>query len=126
MKDKGHSVESITISKAKGDKGFVKLFRACTDAVIEDLAVEDGRIRLLFWFIKQVQDKIISNEEHIILAHISDMAKALDSSEISVRRWLQILIDRGYIARHTHNNKTVYSAYVINKNYIYKGVLSKI
>ena len=119
------SIETITVYKDKGDKGFIKIFRACTDAVLKDLEVDDGRLRLLFWFIKQVQDKIETNSEHIIIAHVNSIAKELNTSDMSVRRWLQILIERGYIKRHRQDKKVIYNTYEINKNYIYKGVLSK-
>ncbi len=114
--------EYILLNKPqKFDNGFVQIYRACTDIVIEDLQIDDGRLRLLFWFIKRVQDFVQLNQEPVVLARVKTMAKDLNASVQSIRRWLAVLIERGYIQRHFQGGQVMYNTYVVNKDYIYKG-----
>jgi len=109
------------IHKTEHDTNFIKVQKACTDLLTEDLKATDGRLRLLFWFIKQALDNLTINQENILIAPIPDIAIDLEASEMSIRRWLKVLINRGYISQRTFNNKIIQSAFVLNKDLIYKG-----
>ena len=117
------SVYTVMVDKPKGDIDFVKVFKCFTMRVIEDLGIENGKAKLLFWFIDQVQGMRI-NQIPIVVANAEMMSNDLGCAVVSVRKWLSFLIDRGYILRHVApNGKILRNAYYVNPEYVLKGKL---
>ena len=117
---------AIIIDKIKGDADFVKVFKCFTMRVIDDLGIESGKAKLLFWFIDQVQDMRV-NQSQIIIASVEMMSEDLKCAAVSVRKWLSFLIEKGYIKRHlTPSGKILQNTYTINQEYVIKGKLSDI
>ena len=115
---------AIIIDKIKGDADFVKVFKCFTMRVIEDLEIESGKAKLLFWFIDQVQDMKV-NQTQLIIATVKMMSIDLRCAEVSIRLWLSFLINKGYIKRHlTPDGKILCNTYIVNQNYVIKGKLS--
>lgn len=124
----GHIVRSgytIMIDKVKGDIDFVKVFKCFTMRVIEDLGIENGKAKLLFWFIDQIQGMRV-NQVAIVVANAEMMSNDLGCAVVSVRKWLSFLIDKGYILRHVApNGKILRNAYYVNPKYVIKGKLMR-
>ena len=115
---------AIIIDKIKGDADFVKVFKCFTMRVIDDLGIESGKAKLLFWFIDQVQDMKV-NQTQLIIATVKMMSTDLRCAEVSIRLWLSFLINKGYIKRHlTPDGKVLCNTYIVNQNYVIKGKLS--
>lgn len=116
---------TIMVDKIKGDVDFVKVFKCFTLRVIEDLGIENGKAKLLFWFIDQVQDMKI-NQEPVIHASVDMISNDLGCAVVSVRLWLSFLIERGYIKRQLKpNGKILCNSYIVNPEYIIKGKLMR-
>lgn len=115
----------IMIDKPKGDEDFIKVFKCCTQAVLADLGIENGRAMLLFWFMNQVHNLKI-NQLPMVVATTDMMSKDLGCSEISIKRWLSFLIEKGFIKRYyTPTGRIIYNNYIINPSYMIKGKLSQ-
>lgn len=115
---------AIIVDRPKGDKDFVKIFKCFTQKVLDDLEIESGKAKLLFWFIDQVQEMKI-NQEPVIIATVEMISNDLKCAEISIRKWLALLIEKGYIRRHlTPNGKILHNMYIINPGFVIKGKLS--
>ncbi len=92
------------------------------DAMIfEDLKYNDGRLRLLLYlfqksstpvFVNIEPENIKFNQPSLVFTWVETMASDLNVSVPSIRRWLKILIDRGYIKRDVG-----YCRYIVNRNY---------
>ena len=116
----------VMVDKPKGDTDFVKVFKCFTMRVIEDLEIESGKAKLLFWFIDQVQDMKV-NQTQLIIATVKMMSIDLRCAEVSIRLWLSFLINKGYIKRHlTPDGKILCNTYIVNQNYVIKGKLSDV
>jgi len=61
--------------------------------ILQDLKYSDGRLRLLLYL------KNKGEFTPVFAAWVGDMARDLNVSAQSIRRWLKALIDRGYIKR---------------------------
>lgn len=115
---------TIMVDKIKGDVDFVKVFKCFTMRVLEDLEIENGKAKLLFWFIDQIQDMRI-NQKPVILASAEMISKDLGCAVVSVRLWLSFLIKKGYISRHlTPDGKVLCNSYIVNPEYVIKGKLT--
>ena len=114
---------AIIIDKIKGDADFVKVFKCFTMRVIDDLGIESGKAKLLFWFIDRVQGMRI-NQEPVIIATVEMISDDLKCAEISVRKWLAVLIEKGYVKRClTPKGKILHNMYIINPGFVIKGKL---
>lgn len=117
------SISTVMVDKPKGDIDFVKVFKCFTMRVLEDLEIENGKAKLLFWFIDRVQDMRV-NQKAVILASADMISKDLGCAVVSVRLWLSFLIKKGYIERHlTPDGKVLCNAYIVNSEYVIKGKL---
>jgi len=117
---------AIIVDRPKGDINFVKVFKCFTQKVLDDLEIESGKAKLLFWFIDQVQEMRI-NQEPVIIATVEMISDDLGCAEISVRKWLAVLIEKGYVKRRlTPKGKILHNMYIINPGFVIKGKLSDI
>ncbi len=71
----------------------MRLPKKWDDLILQDLKYNDGRLRLLLYL------KNKGTDTPIFAAWVGDMARDLQVSAQSIRRWLKALIDRGYIKR---------------------------
>lgn len=117
------STSTIMVDKPKGDVDFVKVFKCFTQRVHEDLEIENGKAKLLFWFIDQVQDMRV-NQVAVVHASADMISADLGCAVVSVRLWLSFLIKKGYIKRQFKpNGKVLCNSYIVNPEYIIKGKL---
>ena len=115
---------AIIVDRPNGDKDFVKVFKCFTQKVLEDLEIENGKAKLLFWFIDRVQGMRI-NQEPVIIATVEMISDDLKCAEISVRKWLAVLIEKGYVKRClTPKGKILHNMYIINPGFVIKGNIS--
>lgn len=114
---------TIMVDKVKGDVDFVKVFKCFTVRVLEDLEIENGKAKLLFWFIDQIQDMKV-NQTQTIHASADMISNDLGCAVVSVRLWLSFLIKKEYIKRQLKpNGKVLCNSYIVNPEYIIKGKL---
>ena len=79
--------------------GYVRLPRSFLVKILNDLEIEAGKAKLLFWFLNQHRD-IRKGQKCLIIATVGMMSDDLNCAEISVSRWIRFLIKNGYIKRH--------------------------
>lgn len=116
---------AIIVDKKHSDNDFVKVFKCFTQKVLDDLEIESGKAKLLFWFIDQVQDLKV-NQMPIIVASVNKISKDLGCANISVYKWLSLLIEKGYISKFKESDgKILQNTYRINPAFIIKGKLSE-
>ena len=117
---------AVIVDRSKGDTNFVKVFKCFTQKVLDDLEIESGKAKLLFWFIDQVQGMRI-NQEPVIVATVEMISDDLGCAEISARKWLAVLIEKGYVKKClTPKGKVLHNMYIINPGFVIKGKLSDI
>ena len=90
---------AIIVDRPNGDKDFVKVFKCFTQKVLDDLEIENGKAKLLFWFLNQHRN-IRKGQKCLIIATVEMMSDDLGCAKISVSRWISFLIKNGYIKRH--------------------------
>jgi len=115
---------ALIVDNKPRDRDFIKVFKAFTSSVLQDLEIENGKAKLLIWFMDRIQG-LKPSQEHIIVAGIDEIAKDLNCSEVAVRKWLAFLISKDYIHRYLKSTgKVVRDTYVVNKQYMFRGVVS--
>jgi len=115
----------IILDNRAGDINFIKVFRAFTDSVIRDLEIENGKAKLLIWFMGQIQD-LKPNQIPMIVAPVYQIANELKCSEVGIRKWLAFLIAKKYIKRHEIAGHMVQNTYIVNPDFLLKGTLDKV
>ena len=116
---------AIIVDSKALDKNFIKVFKCFTSTVIQDLEIENGKAKLLIWFMDQIQN-IAPNQIPVVVCPVEDIAEELKCSEVAVRKWLAFLIKKGYIKRKMRSNGRIQqNTYIINHTYFYRGVVNK-
>lgn len=111
----------ILIGNPKADRDFVKLFPAVFKSVTDDLCKDDGRLRLLWFFIAKVA-KMKVNDYPVVIVTIEEMARALAVKPLSIKIYRKTLIQRGYIAyMKSSTGQKLVNCYVVNPDMVYKG-----
>ncbi len=118
-------VETIIFGNPKHDSNFTKLYPALFKAVMDDLSINNGRLRLLWFFIAKIQD-LKPNQEPLIVVNLQEMAAALQTTARSVQSYLGHLIKRGYIFRKRDSTGKVYpNTYILNPEFVFKGYVKE-
>jgi len=81
--------------------------------ILNDLEIESGKAKLLFWFLNQHRN-VKKGQKCLIITTVGMISKDLRCAEISVSRWISFLIKNGYIKRHlTPNGRRVNNTYEV-------------
>ena len=91
--------------------GYVRISRLFLMKILNDLEVESGKAKLLFWFLNQ--PTINSEGCSVIIATADMMCEDLGCAEVSLRRWISYLIKGGYIKRHAPRGNRINNVYVL-------------
>ena len=78
---------------------YVRVSRSFLVKILNDLEIESGKAKLLFWFLNQHRN-IRKGQKCLIIATVEMMSDDLGCAKISVSRWISFLIKNGYIKRH--------------------------
>lgn len=99
------------------DYDFIKIRKALTEATLKDLDYLNGAIKLLMWFLDKALEYKVFNRPAEIPVFIDRVAKELGLSEVTIKRYMKRLKDKGYIIQ-IRKRKTVY---MLNPEYIWLG-----
>jgi hypothetical protein len=97
------------------DKDFVKVFDAFTKDLLLDEEISGKAIRLLFYIAS-----ILDYDKDIFYLSPSEVAKELNVSDRTVRKWKEILLKKRIILKTERRNW-----YKVNPHCIYRGVVHK-
>jgi hypothetical protein len=97
------------------DKDFVKVFDAFTKDLLLDEEISGKAIRLLFYIAS-----ILDYEKDTFYLSPSEVAKELNVSDRTVRKWKEILLKKRIILKTERRNW-----YKVNPHCIYRGVVHK-
>lgn len=99
------------------DCDFIKIRKALTEATLKDLDYLNGAIKLLMWFIDKALEYKMFNKPAEIPVFIDKVAEELGLSEITIKRYIKKLKNKGYIIQ-IQERKTVY---MLNPEFIWLG-----
>jgi len=97
------------------DKDFVKVFDAFTKDLLLDEEISGKAIRLLFYIAS-----ILDYDKDTFYLSPSEVAKELNVSDRTVRKWKEILLKKRIILKTERRNW-----YKVNPHCIYRGVVHK-
>ena len=97
------------------DKDFVKVFDAFTKDLLLDEEISGKAIRLLFYIAS-----ILDYDKDIFYLSPSEVAKELNVSDRTVRKWKEILLKKRIILKTERRNW-----YKVNPHCIYRGVVHR-
>jgi len=116
----GEIIQAVAFIPEYKDKDFAKIYKLFSKKLLEDLGTINGEAKLLFWLIAKTLELPIQSDLWIPVDY-REVAKDLNTTERSIRRYFKKLLDLGYVEQFKPRNTT----FRIKPEYLYKGVLSK-
>jgi len=116
----GEIIEAVAFIPEHKDKEFAKIYKLFSKKLLEDLGTINGEAKLLFWLIAKTLN-LPTQSDLWIPVDYKEVAKDLNMSVISIKRYFKKLLDLGYIEQFKPRNTT----FRIKPDYLYKGILSK-
>lgn len=114
--------KNFLIVDKSADTDYVKLYKACTRAVLNDLQGNESiKLKVLWWFLDKLQDGPFG--KFPIYASTGELAKQLGCSEVAIKKARAYLLKHKYLFRHveTSSKKVARNYYVLNPKYVHKG-----
>ena len=116
----GEIIEAVAFIPEHKDKDFAKIYKLFSKKLLEDLGTINGEAKLLFWLIAKTLELPIQSDLWIPVDY-NEIARELNVSAVSIKRYFKRLLDLGYIEQYQKRQKI----FRIKPDYLYKGVLSK-
>jgi len=116
----GEIIQAVAFIPKYKDEGFAKVFKLFGKKVLEDLGTLNGEAKLLFWFIAKTLELPYQSDLWVPVDY-KEVAKDLNTTDRSIRKYLKTLKELGYIEQFKPRNTT----FRIKPEYLYKGILSK-
>ena len=116
----GEIIEAVAFIPEHRDKDFAKIYKLFSKKLLEDLGTINGEAKLLFWLIAKTLELPIQSDLWIPVDY-NEVAKELNVSVVSIKRYFKSLLDLGYIEQYQKRQKI----FRIKPDYLYKGILSK-
>ncbi len=116
----GEIIEAVAFIPEHRDKDFAKIYKLFSKKLLEDLGTINGEAKLLFWLIAKTLELPIQSDLWIPVDY-NEVAKELNVSVVSIKRYFKRLLDLGYIEQYQKRQKI----FRIKPDYLYKGILSK-
>jgi len=107
----------LVIEPKVKDCDFIKIRKALTEATLKDLDYLNGAVKLLMWFLDKALEYKMFNKPAEIPVFINKVARELGLSEVTIKRYVKRLKDKGYIIQ-IQKRKTVY---MLNPEFIWLG-----
>lgn len=100
------------------DFHFLKVFPAFFYSFLKVLGVEDGRARLVLYFMYKAQKEKVDGDNCVMITN-NELMKALKISKPTLIKYINNLIETGFIKRLYPRTPL----YALNPNMVYKGSL---
>lgn len=116
MGDKRVETEVIGYAEKPKDYDFLKVFPAFFYSFIEQLGIDDGRGRLVLYFMYKAH-QLPTDSDNVVYAPNEELEKIIDISRPTLLRQINHLIKIKFIKRLTPRTPN----YRVNPEMIYKG-----
>lgn len=116
----GEIIEAVAFIPEHKDKDFAKIYKLFSKKLLEDLGTINGEAKLLFWLIAKTLE-LPTQSDLWIPVDYKEVARELNVSAVSIKRYFKRLLDLGYIEQYQRRQKI----FRIKPDYLYKGILSK-
>jgi len=115
----GEVLEGYVIIPEMRDNGFVKVFRAFTEKLLQDLRSMNSELKILNWMLAKTMELPIQSEMWVPVLY-EDVAEETGLKLRTVKRGFASLRNKGYLEQFAPRRPV----YRIRPSYLYKGNLS--
>lgn len=115
----GEVLEGYFIIPEARDSGFVKVFRAFTEKLLQDLKSMSSELKILNWMLAKSVELPVQSEMWIPVDY-AEVAEATGLKEITVMRGFKRLCKKGYLQQFRPRR----AVFRIRPEYLYRGRLS--